>query len=60
MYLSKLYIGTITSRSAALSITTLLIFDKQLINGALSIKPLPSVFVRLNVPKVTFCHVVCN
>ena len=35
MYSSKLYIGSATSKSSALSINTLLVFEIQLINGAL-------------------------
>ena len=59
LYSTKLYIGTTTSRSSALSINTLLIFDMQLVNDALflnaknlffmSIIPLPFVFVRVTV-----------
>ena len=60
LYSSKLCIGIRTSKSFALSINTLLIFDIQLVNGVLflnaenlflmSIIPLPFAFVRVIVP----------
>ena len=53
LYSSTVYIGITTSRSSALSIKTLLIFDMQLVNGGktlilMSIIHLPLVFCKSN------------
>ena len=63
MYSIKLYTGITTSTSSAFSINTLLIFDMQLVNGALflnakdlfltSINYLSASFVRVIVPLTT-------
>ena len=63
MYSIKLYIGITTSTSSAFSINALLIFDMQLVNGALflnakdlfltSINYLSASFVRVIVPLTT-------
>ena len=48
MYSSKLYIGVTTSKSSALSICTTLIFEMQLINGALFLNATLLVFFGLS------------